>query len=152
MSKVKHYGVNWSDAWPLCKDDPTEGTFVRYEDYKELLDAVIALLDDIRSRYPGQDFTCPHIQLLACLVEGLPKEVEEGFKRVQYQGETLDVPEFVNYITTDSSGDRYGYSHKPEIPDFVHAWRIPYEVINVADCWYLGEGDSRNWRDSLVQV
>lgn len=152
MSKVKHYGVNPNDAWLLCSDDSTKGTFVKYEDYQNLADAVIALLTDIRSRYPGQDFTCPHIQLLALLVEGLPKEVEEGFKRVQYQGESLDVPEFVNYIATDSNGDRYGYSHKPEVPDFVYAWRTPYEFINVADYWYLEEGDSRNWRDSLVQV
>lgn len=94
MTKVRHYAVNCNDAWRLCPDDPTEGTFVRYEDYKELSDAVIALLTDIRSRYPGQDFTCPHIKLLACLVEG-EKEVEDGFKRVEYQGETLDVPEFV---------------------------------------------------------
>lgn len=78
--------------------------------------------------------------------------MEDGFKRVEYQGETLDVPEFVNYIATDSSGERYGYTHKPEIPDFAYAWRIPYEVFNVADCWYLGEGNNLNWRDSLVQV
>lgn len=151
MTKMRHYAVNCNDAWRLCPDDPTEGTFVKYEDYKELSDAVIALLTDIRSRYPGQDFTCPHIKLLACLVEG-EKEVEDGFKRVEYQGETLEVPEFVNYIATDSSGERYGYTHKPEIPDFAYAWRIPYEVFNVADCWYLGEGNNLNWRDSLVQV
>ena len=59
MTKMRHYAVNCNDVWRLCPDDPTEGTFVRYEDYKELSDAVIALLTDIRSRYPGQDFTCP---------------------------------------------------------------------------------------------
>lgn len=151
MSKVKHYGVNPNDAWLMCSDDPTEGTYVKYEDYETLSKAVIALLTDIRSRYPGQDFTCPHIQLLALLVEG-EKELEDGFKRVEYQGETFDVPEFVNYIATDSSGDRYGYSHKPEIPDFTYAWRIPYEVFNAADYWYLGEGDKRDWRFSLTEV
>lgn len=151
MSKVKHYGVNPNDAWLMCSDDPTEGTYVKYEDYETLSKAVIALLTDIRSRYPGQDFTCPHIQLLALLVEG-EKELEDGFKRVEYQGETFDVPEFVNYIATDSSGDRYGYSHKPEIPDFAYAWRIPYEVFNAADYWYLGEGDKQDWRFSLTEV
>ena len=151
MSKVKHYGVNPNDAWLMCSADPTEGTYVKYEDYETLSKAVIALLTDIRSRYPGQDFTCPHIQLLALLVEG-EEQVEDGFKRVEYQGETLDVPEFVNYIATDSSGDRYGYSHKPEIPDFAYAWRIPYEVFNAADYWYLGEGDKRDWRFSLTEV
>lgn len=101
------------------------------------------------ANYPAMNRTTSG--LCGCLVEG-EKEVEDGFKRVEYQGETLDVPEFVNYIATDSSGERYGYTHKPEIPDFAYAWRIPYEVFNVADCWYLGEGNNLNWRDSLVQV
>lgn len=148
MSKVKHYGVNPNDAWLLCSDDPTKGTFVKYEDYETLSKAVIALLTDIRSRYPGQDFTCPHIQLLALLVEG-EEQVEDGFKRVEYQGETLDVPEFVNYIATDSSGDRYGYSHKPEVPDWIHAWRTS---VSTSDYYFLGVGSSKDWRDSLVQV
>lgn len=148
MSKVKHYGVNPNDAWLMCSDDPTEGTYVKYEDYETLSKAVIALLTDIRSRYPGQDFTCPHIQLLALLVEG-EEQVEDGFKRVEYQGETLDVPEFVNYIATDSSGDRYGYSHKPEVPDWIHAWRTS---VSTSDYYFLGMGSSKDWRDSLVQV
>ncbi|BDU13315.1 hypothetical protein [Escherichia phage phiWec190] len=148
MSKVKHYGVNPNDAWLMCSDDPTEGTYVKYEDYETLSKAVIALLTDIRSRYPGQDFTCPHIQLLALLVEG-EEQVEDGFKRVEYQGETLDVPEFVNYIATDSSGDRYGYSHKPEVPDWIHAWRTS---VSTSDYYFLGVGSSKDWRDSLVQV
>lgn len=148
MSKVKHYGVNPNDAWLMCSDDPTEGTYVKYEDYETLSKAVIALLTDIRYRYPGQDFTCPHIQLLALLVEG-EEQVEDGFKRVEYQGETLDVPEFVNYIATDSSGDRYGYSHKPEVPDWIHAWRTS---VSTSDYYFLGVGSSKDWRDSLVQV
>lgn len=148
MTKVRHYAVNCNDVWRLCPDDPTEGTFVRYEDYKELSDAVIALLTDIRSRYPGQDFTCPHIKLLACLVEG-EKEVEDGFKRVEYQGETLEVPEFVNYIATDSSGERYGYSHKPEIPDWIPA--CSYSV-STGDYIFLGVGSSKGWRFSLTEV
>ncbi|MCJ8478825.1 hypothetical protein MOO17_12410 [Escherichia coli] len=148
MSKVKHYGVNPNDAWLMCSDDPTEGTYVKYEDYETVSKAVIALLTDIRSRYPGQDFTCPHIQLLALLVEG-EEQVEDGFKRVEYQGETLDVPEFVNYIATDSSGDRYGYSHKPEVPDWIHAWRTS---VSTSDYYFLGVGSSKDWRDSLVQV
>lgn len=148
MSKVKHYGVNHNDAWLMCSDDPTEGTYVKYEDYETLSKAVIALLTDIRSRYPGQDFTCPHIQLLALLVEG-EEEVEDGFKRVEYQGETFDVPEFVNYIATDSSGDRYGYSNKPEVPDWIHAWRTS---VSTSDYYFLGVGSSKDWRDSLVQV
>ncbi|WPK30584.1 hypothetical protein ETECTG_CDS0069 [Escherichia phage ETEC-TG] len=148
MSKVKHYGVNPNDAWLMCSDDPTEGTYVKYEDYETLSKAVIALLTDIRSRYPGQDFTCPHIKLLACLVEG-EKEVEDGFKRVEYQGETLDVPEFVNYIATDSDGDRYGYSHKPEIPDWIPAWRIS---VSTGDYIFLGVGSSKDWRFSLTEV
>ena len=143
MSKVKHYGVNPNDAWLMCSDDPTKGTFVKYEDYETLSKAVIALLTDIRSRYPGQDFTCPHIQLLALLVEG-EEQVEDGFKRVEYQGETLDVPEFVNYIATDSSGDRYGYSHKPEVPDWIHAWRTS---VSTSDYYFLGVGSSKDWRD-----
>ena len=152
MSKVKHYGVNPNDAWLMCSDDPTKGTFVKYEDYQNLADAVIALLTDIRSRYPGQDFTCPHIQLLALLVEGLPKEVEDGFKRVEYQGETFDVPEFVNYIATDASGDRYGYNHKPKVLECARSWRIPAELTEIGDYWYLGEGDRRDWRFSLTEV
>lgn len=148
MSKVKHYGVNPNDAWLMCSDDPTEGTYVKYEDYETLSKAVIALLTDIRSRYPGQDFTCPHIQLLALLVEG-EKELEDGFKRVEYQGESLVVPENVNYIATDSNGDRYGYSHKPEIPDWISAWRIS---VSTGDYHFLGVGSSKDWRDSLVQV
>lgn len=148
MTKMRHYAVNCNDVWRLCPDDPTEGTFVRYEDYKELSDAVIALLTDIRSRYPGQDFTCPHIKLLACLVEG-EKEVEDGFKRVEYQGETLEVPEFVNYIATDSSGERYGYSHKPEIPDWIPAGGYS---VSTGDYIFLGVGSSKDWRFSLAEV
>lgn len=34
---------------------------VRYEDYKELEAAVIALLADINRRYPGEGFKCPLI-------------------------------------------------------------------------------------------
>lgn len=151
MTKVRHYAVNCNDAWRLCRDDSTEGTYVKYEDYENLSNAVIALLTDIRSRYPGQDFTCPHIQLLALLVEG-EKEVEEGFKRVQYQGESLDVPEFVNYIATDSNGECYGYSHKPEVLEFVYAWRTPYALLNIADYWYLGETCGQDWRYSLTEV
>uniref|UniRef100_A0AAU6NV31 Uncharacterized protein n=1 Tax=Escherichia phage BME3 TaxID=3119681 RepID=A0AAU6NV31_9CAUD len=49
-------------------EDPN-GEMVYYEDYEALHNAVIALLDDISSRYPGQQFTCPHIQLLAELTE-----------------------------------------------------------------------------------
>ena len=75
--------------------------------------------------------------------------MEDGFKRVEYQGETLDVPEFVNYIATDSDGDRYGYSHKPEIPDWIPAWRIS---VSTGDYIFLGVGSSKDWRFSLTEV
>ena len=73
MTKITHYAVNCSDAWRLCPDDPTKGTFVKYEAYEELEKGVKALLADIRSRYPGQEFTCPYIKKLAELVGEIPK-------------------------------------------------------------------------------
>lgn len=45
------------------------GRFVSYEDYKNLEQKVVALLDNIKERYPGEDFKCPLIVKLADAVE-----------------------------------------------------------------------------------
>lgn len=45
------------------------GRFVSYEDYKNLEQKVMALLDNIKERYPGEEFKCPLIIKLADAVE-----------------------------------------------------------------------------------
>lgn len=53
--------------------EPVLVDFVKYEDYKELEDAVIALLADINRRYPGEGFKCPLILKLAEIVGYEPR-------------------------------------------------------------------------------
>lgn len=53
--------------------EPVLVDFVKYEDYKELEAAVIALLVDINRRYPGEGFKCPLILKLAEIVEHEPR-------------------------------------------------------------------------------
>lgn len=47
MSDVQRYAVNCNDAWPLCADDPTEGTYVKYEKYEEIKDKLGELISII---------------------------------------------------------------------------------------------------------
>lgn len=54
MTDVQRYAVNCNDAWPLCADDPTEGTYVRYEKYEELerkLGDLVAIVESTSNDY-----------------------------------------------------------------------------------------------------
>lgn len=126
MTKITHYAVNCSDAWRLCPDDPTEGTFVKYETYEELEQGVKALLADIRSRYPGQEFTCPYIKKLAELVGEIPK--------VPPMEETLPVAERMEdekfWMWEDVT------SFYPEIVEY---WESKGAVVRITPCGPVNE-------------
>jgi len=53
MTNIQTYAVNCNDAWPLCKDDATEGTYVKYEDYEDLQRCMFDLVAIVESCDPN---------------------------------------------------------------------------------------------------
>ncbi len=49
---------------PVDMEESDDGVWVMAADYEKLHNAVKALLNDVKARYPGQDLYCPFMRQL----------------------------------------------------------------------------------------
>ena len=73
-------------------------------------------------------------------------------KEVKYFGEVVKVGNYIRYLATDSNGEVYGFTHKPEICGY--AWALPYGTpLETGGYVYLNDnGPLFGWKTSLVEV
>ena len=73
------------------------------------------------------------------------------YRWVKYLGSQIRVHKSIKFIATDSSGEVYGYTHRPEIRGY--AWMLPYAARDTGGTVYLQDKDlGIPWDLSLIEV